>query len=221
MTPVRPSESSDLVSRGEVQLEDGTAPAVDAVFDLEGSSLPADHALELWRAVQACLPWLADEPFAGIHPLRTSPSPGGLALLARRGKLVLRVPAVRGAAALGLSGRTLAVADRRLNVGAGALRPLRAWATLHAERVTFEAADDAEFGGALARSLASLGVDCEFITGRRRSQTVGAREIAGYSVALVGVAAADSVRVQGAGLGGERGLGWGIFVPHKAIAATE
>lgn len=205
----------------EVRWEDGTASAVDVVFDLEGTSLPADHAFELWCAARACLPWLVDEPCAGIHPLRTSPSPGGLALLARRAKLVLRVPAARASAALGLAGRTLAVADRCLCVGPGAVRPLRAWATLHAQRVTLGTDDDDAFRGELAHALASLRIDCEFITGRRRSERSGGGEIAGYSVALVDVAAADSLRIQGLGLGGERGLGWGIFVPHKMIAATE
>lgn len=200
--------------------EDGAA-VVDVVFELAGTSLPSEHALELWRAVAACLPWLAGEPGAGIHPLRTSPSSGGEALLARRAKLVLRVPRARGAEALRLAGRTLNVAGRNLAVGPGAVRPLRAWGTIHAQRVTLGALDDAAFQHAIARALAALGVDCEFITGRRRSQRAGEREIAGYSVALVGVAADASLRVQSAGIGEERALGWGIFVPHKIIAATE
>jgi CRISPR-associated protein Cas6 len=200
--------------------EDGAA-VLDVVLELEGTSLPAEHAFELWRAVEACLPWLASEPGAGIHPLRTSPSSGGEALLARRAKLVLRVPRARGADTLGLCGRTLQVAGRKVGVGAGVLRPLRAWTTLHAQRVTFGPADDATFQDDIARSLAALDVECEFITGRRRSQRAEGREIAGYSVALVGVGAAQSLRVQAVGMGGERGLGWGIFVPHKAIAATE
>ncbi len=48
----------------------------------------------------------------------------------------------------------------------------------------------------------------------------GAREIAGFSVVLHGVKPADSLRLQFEGMGGERGLGWGIFVPHKSIAAV-
>ena len=202
-------------------MDESGAAVLDVVLELTGTSLPSEHALELWRAVGACLPWLADEPGTGIHPLRTSPSPGGEALLARRAKLVLRVPRARGPDALGLGGRTLNVAGRTLAVGAGVLRPLRAWNTLHAQRVTCGPADDATFHDAVARSLAALEVDCQFITGRRRTQRAEGREIAGYSVALIGVGAAESLRVQSVGIGGERGLGWGIFVPHKAIAATE
>jgi CRISPR-associated protein Cas6 len=193
------------------------SPAVDVVFGLEGTSLPAEHSLLLWGALLACLPWLADEPGAGVHPLRTSPSAGGEALLARRAKLVLRVPESRGADALGLAGGAITVAGRRLRVGAGELRPLAAWRTLHAQRVTLGTDEDAPFQQALGAALAALRVDCEFITGRPRVQHADGRDIAGFSVALVGVAPADSLRVQAAGIGGERGLGWGIFVPHKAI----
>lgn len=202
-------------------MDESGAAVLDVVLELAGTSLPAEHAFELWRAVGACLPWLADEPGAGIHPLRTSPSSGGEALLARRAKLVLRVPLARGSDALGLGGRTLKVAGRTLAVGAGVLRPLQAWSTLHAQRVTCGPWDDATFHDAIVRSLAALEVDCQFITGRRRFQRAAGREIAGFSVALIGVGAAESLRVQSVGIGGERGLGWGIFVPHKAIAAAE
>jgi hypothetical protein len=43
--------------------------------------------------------------------------------------------------------------------------------------------------------------------------------VVGYSVALVGLSPEESLVVQCEGVGGERRLGWGIFVPHKSIAA--
>ena len=59
------------------------AIAVDVAFDVAGTSVPADHAWALLQEVEALLPWLADEPAAGIHPLRTAPTTYGVALLAR------------------------------------------------------------------------------------------------------------------------------------------
>ena len=59
---------------------------------------------------------------------------------------------------------------------------------------------------------------CEFISGRARTVVAEGREIAGYGLALHGLAPADSLRVQREGMGGERQLGCGIFVPHKSIA---
>jgi hypothetical protein len=63
-------------------------------------------------------------------------------------------------------------------------------------------------------------VDCDLISGRRRHGRAGSREVSGYALALIGLSAADSLRVQGLGIGGERGLGWGVFVPAKAIDTT-
>ena len=53
----------------------GGAPMVDVVFDVAGTSLPAEHAFGLWRAVLPWLPWLEEEAGAGIHRLRTAPTP--------------------------------------------------------------------------------------------------------------------------------------------------
>ena len=93
-------------------MHDEAKPGVDVVFGLGGTSLPHDHAEALARAVAVWLPWLADEPSAGIHPLRTAPTTQGMVLLARRARMTLRVPAHRAEASLGLS-------EKRLEVGEG------------------------------------------------------------------------------------------------------
>ena len=67
---------------------------------------------------------------------------------------------------------------------------------------------------------ADVGARCELISGRARSVRAEGREVVGYSLALHGLAPADSLRVQAEGIGGERRLGFGIFVPHKAIATS-
>jgi len=196
------------------------APVVDVLFELAGTSLPADCAEALADAVARWLPWLDAEPAAGIHPLRTAATTHGRVVLARRAKLVLRVPAARAADARALCGRTLAVADGVLTTGMATERPLAPSPTLYAQRVTTGAADDRAFHDDVLRWLADIGVRCEFISGRPRRLAAAGREIVGFGLALHGLAPADSVRVQGAGIGGERRLGCGIFVPHKAIATS-
>ena len=76
------------------------------------------------------------------------------------------------------------------------------------------------FQDEVARWLAALGIACEFITGRRRTGDGGRPRDRGFSVVLHGLAPEDSLRMQCEGIGGERALGWGIFVPHKSIAAV-
>lgn len=203
-----------------VRVRESDVAVVDVVFSLEGSSLPAEHAYDLWRETVRWLPWLRDEAQAGIHPLRTAPTGYGMVLLARRAKLALRVPQRRLADALLLTGKTLAVGEAGLVVGAGTERPLRPWATLHSQRVVIGAGGEAGFEDDVASALATMDIRCEFITGRRRTLTAGGRSIVGFSVVLHGLRPDDSVRMQCDGVGGERSLGCGIFIPHKSIAAV-
>jgi CRISPR-associated protein Cas6 len=194
---------------------------VDVVFDVRGASLPADNAWPLLQAILGRLPWLATDALAGIHPLRAVPTNYGVVLLAQRAKLVLRVPEARLHVCLALAGARLDIAGSALGVGAGRPRALQPSATLHAQRVATETGDEGAFQEEVAQWLRALDVDCRFISGRRRTSIADGREIAGYALALHDLGEADSLRIQGAGLGGNRRLGWGIFVPAKAIVAAQ
>jgi len=191
---------------------------VDVLFELSGTLVPADCAAALALAVTAALPWFVAEPRAGIHPLRAAPSTHGTQVLARRARLMVRVPEARAAGTLALAGRGLDLGGEPVTVGAGHLRALAPSATLFAQRVASDSGDERAFHDNVVRWLAELGVRCEFISGRARSVGAEGREVLGYSLALHGLGPADSLRVQAEGLGGERRLGFGIFVPHKAIA---
>ena len=193
---------------------------VDVLFGLSGTLVPADCAAALDVAVTAALPWFEAEPRAGIHPLRAAPSTHGTLVLARRARLMVRVPAARAAATLALAGHGLDLGGEPVTVGAGYLRALAPSATLFAQRVASGSRDERAFHDQVVRWLAELGVRCEFISGRARSVGAEGREVVGYSLALHGLDPADSLRVQAEGLGGERRLGFGIFVPHKAIATS-
>ncbi|MFZ1907922.1 MAG: type I-MYXAN CRISPR-associated protein Cas6/Cmx6, partial [Burkholderiales bacterium] len=50
----------------------------DLRFELRGERLPLDHGQALAEAVSEHLPWLADEPAAGIHAVRGAAMSGGL-----------------------------------------------------------------------------------------------------------------------------------------------
>ena len=196
------------------------APVVDVAFSVEGTSVPADHDWPLLRAVESRLPWFAGEALAGIHPLRTVPTSHGIALIAQRAKLVLRLPEARLSDALLLRDTGFDVGGSALRIGAGTARTLRPSATLSAHRVATDAGDDAAFEAEVAQSLQRMGVGCGLISGRRRRGTAAGREIAGFALTLHGLGSADSLRIQCEGVGGDGRLGWGIFVPAKAIAGT-
>lgn len=210
------------VWRSFQMIAEAPGSTVDVVFGIAGTTLPADYAFGLWRAVGRSLPWFEAEAAAGIHRLRTAPTAYGVVLLANRAKLTLRVPGARLADTLALSGGRLAIEGSELAVGEGVARPLQPWATLHSQQVAAEAAADAgaAFEEQVARWLRARGVVCQFITGRRRSVRAGAREVVGWSVVLHGLAPDASLAIQAEGMGGDRALGCGIFVPHKSIAAV-
>jgi CRISPR-associated protein Cas6 len=205
---------------GEIPVSEHHAPVVDVAFSVEGTSVPVDHDWPLLRAVEGRLPWFAAEALAGIHPLRTVPTSYGVALLAQRAKLVLRLPEARLPDALLLQDTAFDVGGSALHIGAGTARMLRPSATLSAHRVATNAGDDTAFEADVAQSLQRMGIGGGLISGRRRRGNAGGREITGYALTLHGLGSADSLRVQCEGLGGDRRLGWGIFVPAKAIAGT-
>jgi CRISPR-associated protein Cas6 len=194
---------------------------VDIVFDAVGASLPADYAWTLLQAVERRLPWFAEEALAGIHPLRAAPTSYGVVLLAQRAKLTLRAPLARAADCLALGGAELDVGGSPLSIGVGRPRPLRPSATVSAHRVASAAVDAGAFETEVAHALEALAIECSFISGRRRQASAGGREIRGFALSLHGLAPAASVRIQSMGLGGERRLGWGVFVPAKAIVAAD
>jgi len=195
-------------------------PFVDVVFELAGTSVPAEYAWPLWRALVVRLPWLEDDAGAGVHPLRVAPTGYGLALLARRARLALRLRRERATASLALAGATLDVAGSALVVGGGVERPLWPWATLYARQVVTGSADATAFEQEAAGRLVAMGIGCESISGLRRTLLAGGREIVAFGLALNNVKRADSLRLQCEGIGTERALGCGLFVPHKSMAAV-
>jgi CRISPR-associated protein Cas6 len=192
---------------------------VDLLFGLRGTQLPADYRFELWSALRCALPWVDQEPAAGIVGIRVTQTGGPFALLARRAKLALRIPSGRVVEARQLEGTHVDFGRDAIEIMSGHPRPLVPVSTVHAHLVVLGAQDEAAFCLELADTLAGLGIGARFILGRRKSVRAGATELAGYPVALHDCSPEDSMRLQEAGLGAQRGLGCGIFVPHKRIGA--
>jgi CRISPR-associated protein Cas6 len=158
---------------------------------------------------------------AGIHPLRAVPTSYGVVLLAQRAKLVLRLSRARLPDALLLQDNELDVGGSSMRIGAGNARILRASTTLSAQRVATDAGDDAAFEAGVGDELQRMGIAGRFISGRRRSEQAGGRAIAGFALTLHGLGPTDSLRIQCEGIGEHRRLGWGIFVPAKAIVVAD
>ena len=131
---------------------------VEAVFPLEGKTLPRDHAQALQQALGEHLPWLRSDVGAGVHPLKLVSGPESLALLSQRTRLILRVDANRLEELKALGGVQLDVAGHALRLGEVHLRALQPLATLYAYRVAATSADESAFMQALEVELAALAI---------------------------------------------------------------
>lgn len=197
---------------------------VDVAFALEGTHLPRDHALPLAQALSGHLAWLAEEPLAGIHPVKVVPGYGARGLLSQRARLLLRVPAGRLDDVAALAGRSISVGACALRLGEARPRDLLPHPTLYAPVVAVgssaEGADEAAFIEAVAGTLRALQVSAHTVCGRRHQIGSPGPAVTGFSLMLHGLSPADSLQVQRLGVGPHRLLGCGIFVPHRSAAAV-
>lgn len=190
----------------------------DAQFDLVGAEIPADHGWGLYREVSARLPWFADTPGAGIHPVHGAPSGRNDNLvLNRRIKLVLRLPSGKLEAAGVLVGQRIDPGAGMLVIGDLKARPLTPYATLYAHFVDFGEADEVAFLAAARRELEAMEIPAGMICGKQRKISTPEGGSIGYSLMLHDLSLEHSLRVQEHGLGRRRGFGAGIFIPHKSI----
>jgi CRISPR-associated protein Cas6 len=201
---------------------------VDAVFAISCRSLPVDHAYALSQAISAALPWFPDEPLAGLHPIHGASSgsgwmrpeaPDAVLYLSQRTKLALRLPGYRLRDAAALLGRTMDIAGCPLRVEGLSVRALSRIANLFARGVVFvEKSDEAEFLAAAEAELAMLGVHPrKVLCGRTTTIATPACTYEARSLMLAGLAPEQSLALQRQGLGAERKLGCGLFIPHKDI----
>lgn len=197
-------------------MTEATLEMIDAVFDISGENVPTAHMAPLWHALTSHVSTLAAHESAGLLPLRTSNTPNGL-VLPKRAKLVVRIPTQLGTEVATLAGKTLAVEDTVLQLGAIKLRPIQAYPTLHAHLVIGDA-DEIAFMQAVSARLTELAIIGKLICGMRNQLNTPERTIHGYSLVVHDMKPDASLRLQYAGLGADRRYGCGIFVPYKAIA---
>ncbi|MDP2811593.1 MAG: type I-MYXAN CRISPR-associated protein Cas6/Cmx6 [Rhodocyclaceae bacterium] len=192
---------------------------LDISFTLTGRAVAADYADALSRQVCGRLPWLADEPAAGIHPLHRVGLGTGELTLSRHSRLILRLPRGRLAAAGALTGARLELGGE-VAVGAVKPRELAPAKVLYSSFVSVGQDYEDAFLDVCGRLIAGMGISVPLLCGKARRGAGGDAVWSGFSLMLHGLGEADSLRVQREGLGGERKRGCGIFVPHRSVVAV-
>ncbi len=193
------------------------ASMIDVAFHLAGRQLPAQYRIALADALLHALPWLGDEPGAGVHRINAASGGGAVALLSHRSRLTLRVPRGRCDALAALTGATLELGGEPLVVtGAPQPRELLPHRTLYAHLVAAAGDDEAAFVAAADAELAALGIAGRTICGR--CQAIG--DGVAFSLMVDRLAQADALRLLERGIGAHRLWGCGLFVGHKSAAAV-
>lgn len=201
---------------------------VDVVYSIQCRALPVDHAYLLSRAIIEALPWFAEEEDAGLHTVHVAESGNGwmrpdrkddLLYLSRRTKLTLRLPKHRIADAGSLSGQTLDIAGNPMQVNALSVKPLSTITTLFSRYIVIrDSMDEDLFLRDTLTLLNPMGVyPKKMLCGMEHDIVTPDRIIRARSLMLAELSVEESVKLQQQGLGTDRKLGCGLFIPHKDI----
>lgn len=193
---------------------------IDVAFALHGQTLARDHAHALQLALCTHLPWLARDAVAGIHAVKLVAGTEDTALLSARARVLMRVERRRLEELRALEGVVLNVAGALLRLGAPQARELLPLATLYASRVAAGSADEAAFMAVVEQELAQLGIGGHRVCGKHQHLSLTDGSLDTFSLMLHALGPEQSLRLQCHGLGPQRLLGCGIFVPHKSAAAV-
>ena len=201
----------------------------DLVFGLRCRTLPLDHAHALSSALITALPWLSDEPRAGIHLIHVAESGNGwlrpenpeneLLHLSRRTRMTLRLPRERLEDARALCGQTLDIAGHALEVRDAEPRLFTTQPVLFARHVLAERdEDEMAFLERMADEVRALDIQVrKMMAGKIHRMQFPEGEVLTRSLMLADLDVEESVRLQQHGVGGGRLHGCGLFLPHKGI----
>ena len=208
---------------------------VDLVYSISCKCLPLDHAFAFSSAIRAALPWMDDEPQAGIHLIHGAESGNGwmrpedttneLLHLSKRSRMTLRVPKHRIEDARGLTGEKLDIDGYSLEVGKAKVKLFSTLPTQFAryvvvpEGVSHE--DEAAFMSYAAEELKQLDVRVrKLLCGRAHALKHPDGDLYARSIMLADLELDEAVSLQREGIGQFRKIGCGLFIPHKGVKAV-
>jgi CRISPR-associated protein Cas6 len=198
-----------------------TPHMIDLQFDLVGTTIPADNAQSLSDALRRLLPWLGEESGSGIQHLKGAETNSGDATLNinRRTKLFMRIPKTRVDDMQQLVGQTLDIAGHAVQIGSFKTRAFSPFGNIYAHFVDTGGASEEQFVQDVMRELdGHFQLRCGFICGKPQTLQSASGPLHGFSLMLHDVPPHKSLQIQDEGMGRNRLLGCGIFIPHKSIA---
>lgn len=206
---------------------------IDLIFNIDCRQLPVDHAYALGAALEELAPWLEDEPKAAVHTIHVAGSQNGwerpehgrdqLLLPSRRTKLAVRIPREREQALQdALQGTKVQLDGYPLVIGQSKRRLLSRETTLLARHVaTVEDLSENQFLSWAAAEFKRRNINLrKAMCGKQASLFTPNGDLFTRSLMLAGLTPEESLQLQQYGLGPNRLMGCGIFLPHKGIDAV-
>jgi len=201
---------------------------VDLQFAIDCPTLPQDHAWALSTAIKSHLPWFESDELSGLHLIHGAASgngwerpqePGELLNLPRRTKLCLRLPQNRVAEANKLCQVELNIEWHRLNIKQSKIKPLLETRFLYARYVAQQPSwGEDEFTQWAVEQLHGHGIRFKkMLCGREHKLTTKNTAISTRSLMVADLSHEDAFKLQEVGLGPERSIGCGIFLPQKSF----
>jgi len=208
---------------------------VDLVYNIQCKCLPLDHAYAFSAVIREALPWMDDEPQAGIHLIHGAESGNGwmrpvdtaneLLHLSKRSRMTLRVPRHRIDDAMGLTGEALDIDGHVLEVGKAKVKLFSTLPTQFARYVAVPenigSDDEAAFTAFAVEELQALGIRVrKLLCGRAHALQLPDGDLQTRSIMLADLELEEAITLQQRGIGPHRKLGCGLFMPHKGIKAV-
>ncbi|HIO93711.1 MAG TPA: type I-MYXAN CRISPR-associated protein Cas6/Cmx6 [Leucothrix mucor] len=215
--------------------EDKTLPyeapedVIDISFNISCKQLPIDHAWELREQIQQALPWFKDCKSAGIHHIHVAESNNGWmrpddenAVLypSRRTRIYLRIPSEHLAETESLAGKELNIAEHILTLGKSKIKKLTNTSILFARHVLSDKTEsEDDFLIRNAKEIEQLiGMPVKkMMSGKDHFIKTPNGNVHTRHLMIADLDTDSSIKIQQVGLGEERQLGCGIFLPHKGI----
>lgn len=189
---------------------------IDMVFRLTGKSVPRDHAYQLYSNLSRLFPFIHESKEMGIHRINGISLGGGMLELSKTSVLGIRLPADLIKLLLPLSGKTLDLGGNKVIVGVPEIHSLQCKSALRSKMAIIKGFMESEpFIQAVTRQMDAMGAKGEIHLGGRQVMKIKDKAIVGFGMAVSGMDAESSLKLQENGIGGRRKMGCGLFIPVK------
>ena len=205
----------------------------DLSFKLISKQVPLDHAQQLSDAILEVLPWLEDEPQAGVHMIHGASTGNGwnrpedengdgCIYLSKRSRMQFRLPKTRYADMEALIGKTILLNGHDVTFGEYQVKPFTALGTLFSRYVIVgDNETEDQFVARVASDMKAMGVNLtKALCGMGNIFNLADGPTKTMSIMVADLDPEDSVTLQQYGIGEGRKAGFGLFLAHKGIKAV-